>query len=58
VESYLLNFSEMELDYSANLRLHFLARIREEHKWPNPEALKAQIMKDVALAKRYFRLIG
>ncbi len=58
VESYLLNFSEMELNYSANLRLHFLARIREERKWPNPEALKAQIMKDVALAKRYFRLIG
>jgi riboflavin kinase/FMN adenylyltransferase len=55
VESYLLNFSEMELDYKANLRLHFLARIREERKWPTPEALKAQITKDVAFANRYFR---
>jgi hypothetical protein len=25
-------------------------------KWPSPEALKAQILKDVARAKRFFRL--
>jgi len=24
--------------------------------WPSPEALKAQIFKDVAKAKRFFRL--
>jgi riboflavin kinase/FMN adenylyltransferase len=55
VESYLLNFEPMELDYERTLRLHFLARIREERKWPNPEALKAQIMKDVGVAQRYLR---
>lgn len=55
VESHLLNFRPMELDPEAKLRLHFLARIREERKWPSPEALKAQIMKDVWFAQKYFR---
>jgi ribulose kinase len=27
-----------------------------EMQWPSPETLKAQIFKDVARAKRYFRL--
>ena len=27
-----------------------------EEEWPSPEALKAQIFKDVARAQRYFRL--
>jgi riboflavin kinase/FMN adenylyltransferase len=30
-------------------------RLRGERKFPSPEALKAQIMKDVARAKKYFR---
>ena len=29
-------------------------RLRGEMEWPSPEALKAQIFKDVARAKRYF----
>jgi len=33
-------------------------RLRGERQWPSPEALKAQIFKDVARAKRYFRLAG
>jgi riboflavin kinase/FMN adenylyltransferase len=45
----------MDLDENADMRLHFLARIREERRWPSPEALKAQIMKDVGFARRYFR---
>jgi len=57
VESYLLNFEPVELRNDVPLRLHFLARVREERKWPNPEALKAQILKDVGFAQRYFRLI-
>ncbi|MGA3262452.1 MAG: riboflavin kinase [Terracidiphilus sp.] len=36
--------------------MEFLARLRGEMEWPTPEALKAQIFKDVARAKRYFRL--
>jgi len=55
VESHILNFEPIDVDYTSRLRLHFLARIREERKWPNAEALKAQIFKDVALAGRYFR---
>jgi riboflavin kinase/FMN adenylyltransferase len=55
VESHLLNFAPMDLDENADMRLHFLARIREERRWPSPEALKAQIMKDVGFARRYFR---
>jgi riboflavin kinase/FMN adenylyltransferase len=60
VESYLLNYDPaaepVELSEQTQMRLHFLARIREERKWPTPEALKAQIMKDVGFAQRYFRL--
>ncbi len=59
VESYLLNYDPavepLELDEETPMRLHFLVRIREERKWPTPEALKAQIMKDVGFAQRYFR---
>ena len=55
VESYLLNFEPVELRSERNLRLHFLSRLREERKWPNPEALRMQIMKDVSIAQHYFR---
>ena len=58
VESHILNFEPVTLAADANLNLHFLARIREERRWPSPEALKAQIMKDVAFAQRYFRLLA
>jgi riboflavin kinase/FMN adenylyltransferase len=33
-----------------------MLRLRGEIKWPSPEALKAQIFRDVLKAKRYFRL--
>ena len=55
VESYLLNFEPAALSPDRTLRLHFLARIREERKWPTPEALRVQIMKDVSIAQHYFR---
>ena len=54
VESYILNFEPVELGPDAYVRLHFLSRIREERRWPSPEALKAQIMKDVAVAQKHF----
>jgi riboflavin kinase / FMN adenylyltransferase len=57
VESYILNFEPVELTEETPLKLEFLHRIRAEKTWPSPEALKAQIMKDVAQAKRYFRFM-
>jgi riboflavin kinase/FMN adenylyltransferase len=56
VESYILNFEPIELDDQTPIELEFLLRLRGEQQWPSPEALKAQIFKDVARAKRYFRL--
>lgn len=56
VETHILNFEPMDLDEHTPLKLEFLYRLRGEALWPSPEALKAQIFKDVARAKRYFRL--
>jgi len=56
VESYLLDFRPMVLEADTPLRLLFLRRLREERRWPSPDALKEQIMRDVTQAKRYLRL--
>ena len=56
VESHLLNFHPLELNEQTPLRLAFLRRLRAEMRWPNPEALREQIGRDVAQAKRYFSL--
>jgi riboflavin kinase/FMN adenylyltransferase len=56
VESHILDFEPVELDDQTPLELEFLLRLRGESEWPSPEALKAQIFKDVERAKRYFRL--
>jgi riboflavin kinase/FMN adenylyltransferase len=56
VESHILDFEPIELDEHTPLELEFLLRLRGEIGWPTPEALKAQIFKDVASARRYFRL--
>jgi riboflavin kinase/FMN adenylyltransferase len=37
------------------IRVEFLHRIRDERQFPDPAALKAQILRDVAVTKRYFR---
>jgi len=58
VESYILNFEPIDMDEQTPIEQEFLFRLRGEIEWPSPEALKAQIMKDVARAKRYFRLLG
>jgi riboflavin kinase/FMN adenylyltransferase len=57
VESHILDFEPIELDEHTPIDLEFLLRLRGEIQWPSPEALKTQIFKDVAKAKRYFRLI-
>ena len=56
VESHLLNFHPIDLTETTPIRLAFLHRLRPEIKWPNPEALRLQIGKDVARANRYFSL--
>ncbi|MGA2672461.1 MAG: bifunctional riboflavin kinase/FAD synthetase [Terracidiphilus sp.] len=56
VESHILNFEPVELDDETPIELEFLLRLRGEIEWPSPEALKAQILKDVARAKWYFLL--
>ncbi|MGH9589515.1 MAG: riboflavin biosynthesis protein RibF [Terracidiphilus sp.] len=56
VESHILDFEPVNLDEQTPLELEFCLRLRGEMTWPSPEALKAQIMADVARAKRYFRL--
>lgn len=56
VETHILDFEPMELSGDTLLHLEFLLRLRAEMRWPTPEALKAQIMKDVQRAQRYFRL--
>jgi riboflavin kinase/FMN adenylyltransferase len=56
VESHILDFEPIEMDDHTPITLEFLLRLRCEIEWPTPEALKSQIFKDVAKAKRYFRL--
>jgi riboflavin kinase/FMN adenylyltransferase len=56
VESHLLNFHPTALNEHTQLTLTFLRRLRAEMRWPNPEALREQIGRDVAKAKRYFSL--
>lgn len=56
VESHLLNFHPIAVEASTPLTLHFLDHIRAEVRWSSPEALKAQISRDVAYAQHYFAL--
>jgi riboflavin kinase/FMN adenylyltransferase len=56
VETHILNFHPIDLTETTPIRLSFLHRLRPEIKWPNPEALRAQIGLDVARATRYFSL--
>jgi riboflavin kinase/FMN adenylyltransferase len=56
VESHILDFEPVETGEETPIELEFLLRLRGEIEWPSHEALKAQIFKDVAKAKRYFRL--
>jgi riboflavin kinase/FMN adenylyltransferase len=50
VETHLLDLS-LDL-YDRRLRLEFIERLREEQRFPDVEALKAQIRQDVARARQ------
>jgi riboflavin kinase/FMN adenylyltransferase len=56
VETHILDFEPIDLTEETPLQLEFLFRLRTEMTWPSPEALKVQIFKDVARARRYFLL--
>jgi riboflavin kinase/FMN adenylyltransferase len=55
IETHLLDFQPVPLHQTTPLRLTFLARLRDERQWPSPEALRAQIGRDVTAARRYLR---
>jgi riboflavin kinase / FMN adenylyltransferase len=56
VETHILNFEPVALTEETQIELAFLLRLRAEQKFSSPEALKAQILRDVQRAQRYFRL--
>jgi riboflavin kinase/FMN adenylyltransferase len=53
IETFLLD--PLEGEAPRRIRVEFLWRIRDERKFPSPEALRTQIMKDVGTARSYFR---
>jgi riboflavin kinase/FMN adenylyltransferase len=56
VETHLLDFHPIDLQADTPLTLTFLKRLRPEIQWPNPEALREQISRDVRKANRLFSL--
>ena len=52
VESHLFGFHENLADGPMEVRFH--ARIREEQKFSGPDALRAQIARDMEAARKYF----
>ncbi|HEX3435280.1 MAG TPA: bifunctional riboflavin kinase/FAD synthetase [Pseudacidobacterium sp.] len=57
IETHLLDFQRVDLTDDTPLELTFLRRIRGEIRFPSPEALKKQILRDVTHAHRYFHLM-
>ncbi|HVT96572.1 MAG TPA: riboflavin biosynthesis protein RibF [Acidobacteriaceae bacterium] len=56
VESHLLDGPPpVELSDSTPIEVCFLMRLRGERRFPSPDALKAQILRDVTRAREYFR---
>jgi len=59
VESHLLDGPPpIDLTPSTAIEVCFLMRLREERRFPSPDALKAQIGRDVGRAQEYFRRTG
>ncbi|MCU1285589.1 MAG: adenylyltransferase [Acidobacteriales bacterium] len=56
IETHLLNFYEIDVTADTTVELAFLKWLRPEMKWPDVDALRAQIAKDVRRARRYFHL--
>jgi riboflavin kinase/FMN adenylyltransferase len=56
IETYLL--SPLYGPPPVEISVEFLRRVRDERKFESPEALKAQILRDVGRAQAYFRRLG
>jgi riboflavin kinase/FMN adenylyltransferase len=56
IETYLL--SPLDGAPPDEISVEFLRRVRDERKFESPEALKAQILRDVGRAQTYFRRLG
>jgi riboflavin kinase/FMN adenylyltransferase len=54
IESHLFDFTENLT--SGRMEIRFDARLRDEQKFASPEALKAQVLRDIDRAKEYFRI--
>ncbi len=57
IETHILNFHPIDLEPETQVELTFLKRLRDEIKFSSPEALKAQIGKDIRKAQRFLRLL-
>lgn len=55
VETHILDFEPVQLNDETPLDLEFLMRLRDEKKFDSIEELKAEIMRDIERAQRYFR---
>jgi riboflavin kinase/FMN adenylyltransferase len=53
IETHLLDHDDSPAP--ARIRVEFLYRLRPERKFPTPEELKVQILRDAARAQAYFR---
>jgi riboflavin kinase/FMN adenylyltransferase len=53
IETFLLD--PLEGETPQRIRVDFLRRVRDERRFDSPEALRAQILKDVRVANSYFR---
>ena len=53
IETFLLD--PLEGAPPHRIRVEFLCRVRDERQFESPDALKAQILKDVRVARAYFR---
>jgi riboflavin kinase/FMN adenylyltransferase len=56
IESHILNFHPIDLSEQTPIHLAFLKRLRDEVRWPSPEALREQIGRDVRRAQHFFSL--
>jgi riboflavin kinase/FMN adenylyltransferase len=56
IETYLL--APLEGGTPERISVEFLRRVRDERKFENAEALKAQILRDVGRAQAFFRRLG
>jgi len=54
IETHLLDYTGPEI-YGQTMRLAFCAHLRDEHRFDSSEELKAQIAKDIASARAWFR---